>query len=139
MFGTLTNLGVRAPDLEAELAFLTALGASGLTYSQRTHAGAQAERVHVHLGSIRLTLFRAGTYDARLEALGSRPTGGIGHAAFGVTSTDAVVEAAARVGVTPLIPTFTVEAVGIGPAAITYFRSPNGMILEAKQALGPKR
>lgn len=134
-FGKFTNLGLRAPDIDAELAFLGVFGASNVTRSQRMHEGELVERVQVAIGTTRFAMFREGTYDKQLEALGVHPTGGISHAAFEVGSTARLIEAAARAGYAPLIPTFRVESSLSGRALITYFRSPNGVIVEAKEPL----
>ena len=132
MVGPLANLGVRAPDLDRELEFLRVFGA---TEAARSGTIPEKERVQVDIGSTRFTLFRIGTYDRQLAALGAQAAGGISHAAFKVGSTERVVEAAAKAGFAPLIPTFTAEAYLGGPSLITYFRSPNGVIVEAKELL----
>jgi catechol 2,3-dioxygenase-like lactoylglutathione lyase family enzyme len=124
--------------VDAEIAFLRAFGASSVTPHHRLSDGVRIERFHVSLGSARLTLFRRGTYDDQLEAAGVRTAGGIAHAAFDVASTDRVMRAAAAHGIAPLIPTFEVEAFGKGPARITYFRSPNGLVLEAKEIVAAR-
>lgn len=130
------NLGVRAPDIEAELGFLEAFGASEVTKSERLHEGKKVERFHLHLGSTKLTLFRRATYDDALDALGEARGGGIGHVAFEVEDTASIVRALAAKGIHPLIPTFQTPPGPNGPAKrVTYFRSPNGTIVETQEVI----
>jgi catechol 2,3-dioxygenase-like lactoylglutathione lyase family enzyme len=131
------NLGVRAPNMEAELAFLESFGASEVTKTERMHEGQKVERFHLHLGSTKLTLFRRATYDDALEALGEPRGGGIGHVAFEITDTAAIVRALAEKGIRPLIPTFETPPGKNGPAKrVTYFRSPNGTVVETQEVIG---
>lgn len=130
----LTNLGVRAPDLEAEVAFLEAFGASGVERVERMHEGKNVERIRVQLGPLRVVLFRHATYDDQLESMDEQRGGGIGHMAFEVESTEQLLRVVATRGILPLIPTFTVPASSSGPMRrITYFRSPNGTIVETQE------
>jgi catechol 2,3-dioxygenase-like lactoylglutathione lyase family enzyme len=130
------GLGVRAPDIEAELRFLEAFGATDIHRSSRVHEGQVVERVHLYLASGRISLFTRATYDDRLDALGEPRGGGLSHMSFSVPSTDRVLEALAPIGVGPLYPTFSVAATATDPARkVTYFRSPNGTILETQEAI----
>ena len=131
------NLGLRAPDMEAELAFLESFGASDVVKSERIHEGQKVERFHVRLGATKLTLFRRATYDDALDALGEPRGGGIGHVAFEVADTAVIVNALAAKGIRPLIPTFETPPGPNGPAKrVTYFRSPNGTVVETQEILG---
>lgn len=135
------NLGLKAPDLEAELDFFDVLGATGRTITASSPVreglaldGSGAQRGRTRLGSLLLVMFRRAPYDAELEALTGPLGGGIGHVAFDVPSTAAVLRAAAAHGVLPLLGPFTVEASANGPARrVTFFRSPNGTILETQE------
>ena len=130
------NLGIRAPDMDAELAFLEAFGAHDVVKSERIHEGTKVERFHVHVGATKLTLFRRATYDDALDALGEPRGGGIGHVAFEVTDTAAIVNALASKGIRPLIPTFETPPGRNGPAKrVTYFRSPNGTVVETQEVI----
>ena len=130
------GLGVRAPDLDGELRFLSAFGATNIHRSSRVHEGQVVERVHLYLASGRISLFTRATYDDRLDALGQRRGGGLSHMSFSVPSTERVLEALAPIGVGPLYPTFSVAATAADPARrVTYFRSPNGTILETQEAI----
>ena len=130
------GLGLRAPDLESELAFFQAFGATDVSHTSRMHEGQRVERAHLYLASGRITLFRRATYDERLEAIGQPRGGGLSHMSFSVPSTDRVLEALAPLGATPIYPTFLVDARAGDPARkITYFRSPNGTILETQEAI----
>ena len=128
----LANLGVRAPDMEAEVAFLETLGATNVHRTQ----GAKGPRIHLELGPVRITLFPRATYDDQLDALGEPRGGGIGHVAFRVASTERVIEALAARGFAPLIPTFTVPPTPTGGTRrITYFRSPSGTVIETQETV----
>ena len=133
---TFANLGVRAPNLEAELEFLKVFGATDITKTERVHDGHTVERWHLHLGDTKMTLFKRATYDDQLDALGEPRGGGIGHAAFVISGTDEIVARLAKQGITPLIPTFIVEKSASGPRRkITYFRSPNGTVIETQDTI----
>jgi catechol 2,3-dioxygenase-like lactoylglutathione lyase family enzyme len=130
------GLGLRAPDIDGELRFLSAFGATDVHRSSRMHEGQVVERVHLYLASGRISLFTRATYDERLDALGQPRGGGLSHMSFSVPSTDKVLAALEPIGVGPLYPTFVVAATAKDPARkITYFRSPNGTILETQEAI----
>jgi len=135
LFGRMTNLGVRAPNVEAELRFLEHFGAGGLIHTQGDINGAPAERFHVHLGGTRIALFRKASYDDRLAAINESRGGGLAHVAFAVQSTAEVIKRAAAIGVEPLLGPYEVD-VPTGPRRlIAFFRSPNGLILETQETL----
>ena len=136
LLGELANLGVRAPDMEAEVAFLEMFGATNVHRTQ----GARGPRTHLELGTTRMTLFPRATYDDRLDELGEPRGGGLGHVAFKVASTDRIVEALAAKGYAPLIPTFTVPPTPTGGMRrVTYFRSPNGTVIETQETVEDQR
>jgi catechol 2,3-dioxygenase-like lactoylglutathione lyase family enzyme len=145
LVGGLSNLGVKAPDLDAEIAFLRAFGGSGFERMPRSAVleglpldGEGAERVRVLLGGVRLAMYCRAPYDAELEALGAGTRGGLGHVAFDVSDTDAVLAAVARAGIPPLLGPFTVDTAR-GRLIVTFFRSPNGTVLETQQTVAPPR
>lgn len=120
------NLGVRAPDIDAEIWFLQALGARSLLQSG-------PDRWHMMLGDTRLVLFRRAPYDARLEAAGLRPGGGISHVAFELDGAAPLAD--------PLVPTFDANVPALpdvagsrrGPVRVTFYVSPNGAVLETQE------
>ena len=145
LVGGLSNIGVKAPDLEAEIAFLRAFGGGGFDRGPRSPVleglqldGEGAERVRVQLGGVRLVLFRRAPYETELEALGLGAAGGLGHVAFDAADTGAVLAAAARAGIRPLLGPFTVDTAR-GRLVVTFFRSPNGTVVELQQTVAPPR
>ena len=132
--GKLINIGVRAPDMERELEFLKLFTTSPSRKTGAIKNGVDSERAHISVGSADLTLFRAIKYDPQLAALGSNLANGcISHLAFEVDDTEAVIKNLARAGFHPLLPTYRLEESLVGPASITFFRSPNGVIIETKE------
>lgn len=123
---SIANLGVRAPDIDAELWFLQALGASSLLQSG-------PDRWHVMLGDTRLVLFRRAPYDGRLEEAGLRPAGGLSHVALEFAGADLPAEA--------LVPTFDANVPALpgvrdarsGAVRVTFYLSPNRLVLETQQ------
>jgi catechol 2,3-dioxygenase-like lactoylglutathione lyase family enzyme len=136
MLAKMTNLGVRAPDMDAEVDFLVAFGGDEVRRSERVTDGVVHKRAHLHIGAVRFTLFPFATYDARLAELGESRGGGIGHVAFEVPDTQAVLDLVSARGIAPLIPSFTVANTSSGDARrITYFRSPNGTVVETQETI----
>jgi catechol 2,3-dioxygenase-like lactoylglutathione lyase family enzyme len=136
LLAKMTNLGVRAPDMDAEVEFLIAFGGEDVRRSERVTDGIVHKRAHLHIGAVRFTLFPFATYDARLAAIGEPRGGGLGHAAFEVPDTQAVLDLVGARGIKPLIPTFTVANTSSGDARrITYFRSPNGTVIETQESI----
>jgi catechol 2,3-dioxygenase-like lactoylglutathione lyase family enzyme len=134
VLGTMTNFAIRAADVQAELEFLRVFGARSVLRNERVHEGETVERFHLDLGAMHVVLFDRGSIDARLEALGVTPSAGVSHVAFEVGSTERLIAAAAERKIEPLIPTFKVAASPTGgPRLITYFRSPNGTVIETKE------
>lgn len=136
LLAKMTNLGVRAPDMDAEIDFLVAFGGDEVRRSERVTEGVVHKRAHLHIGTTRFTLFPFATYDARLAEIGEPRGGGIGHVAFEVSDTQAVLELVGARGIAPLIPSFTVANTSSGDARrITYFRSPNGTVVETQESI----
>ena len=136
MLAKMTNLGVRAPDMDAEIAFLETFGGEGVRRSERVQDGVLHKRAHIHIGAVRFTLFPFATYDGRLAELGEQRGGGIGHVAFEVQDTKALLDRLTTHGIAPLIPTFSVGMTSSGDARrITYFRSPNGTVIETQESI----
>jgi catechol 2,3-dioxygenase-like lactoylglutathione lyase family enzyme len=139
LLAKMTNLGVRAPDMDAEIAFLESFGGEDVRRSERTTDGVVHKRAHLHIGAVRFTLFPFATYDERLAALGEQRGGGIGHVAFEVPDTQAVLDLVGARGIEPLIPPFTVAMSSSGDSRrITYFRSPNGTVVETQESVAKR-
>jgi catechol 2,3-dioxygenase-like lactoylglutathione lyase family enzyme len=139
LLAKMTNLGVRAPDMDAEVDFLVAFGGGDVRRTERTTDGVLHRRAHLHIGEVRFTLFPFATYDERLAALGEPRGGGIGHVAFEVPDTQAVLDLVGARGIEPLIPSFTVATTSSGDARrITYFRSPNGTVVETQESIAKR-
>ena len=136
LLARMTNLGLRAPDMDAEVDFLVAFGGDEVRRTERVTDGVVHKRAHLHIGAVRFTLFPFATYDARLAELAEPRGGGIGHVAFEVPDTQAVLDLVGARGITPLIPSFTVANTSSGDARrITYFRSPNGTVVETQESI----
>ena len=134
MLRAMTNFAIRAPDVEAELEFLRVFGVEGVRRNERLHEGEMVVRYHFDLGRTHGVMFDRGVVDSRLESLGIVPPQGLSHVAFEIDSTAALIDRAATGGIKPLIDTFKVgDSPTGGPWLVTYFRSPNGTVIETKE------
>ena len=135
LLGLLTNFGIRAPDLEAELVFLGALGASPPERRRLLINGRVSERVFVDFHGTRLGIFRKASYDETLAGLGEERSGGLSHVSFASPDTYRLLHAAAEMGVDPLMGPYEVQMAEGGTGLVTYFRSPNGTVIQGQQRL----
>ena len=118
--------------MDAEAAFLDALGAGGLIrfVSPADHV----DRIRAFLGGADLRFFPTGIYDNLLEA-GER-AGGLSHVGFAVPDLGALAERLERVGVGPLLGPFLAPPTPAGGAMrVSFYRSPNGTLIEPQQIL----
>lgn len=133
LFSAMFNVGVKAPDLDGEVAFMEIFTPSSVERVQRDADFGPKEIVSVVIASTRFFLFPDTVYGPQLEALGVPLSGGIGHISFMTDDMDAVIDAAAARGVEPILGPYEVTPRGHGTRRVAFFRSPNGTILEAQQ------
>lgn len=133
LFEAMFNVGVKAPDLDAEVAFMRAFAPESVERVQRNADFGPKEIVSVMLGGSRFFLFPQTVYDDQLAARNASFPGGIGHVSFMTADLDAVLGAAAAAGIEPLLGPYEVLPQGHGRRRVAFFRSPNGTILEAQQ------
>lgn len=135
VFGDLYNVGVRAADLEAEVAFLKAFMPTTMERIKRNASFGPKEIIAVELGGVQFYLFEKVIYDDELAARNVSVGGGISHISFLVDSTEKVIEAAAQVGAEPILKPYESTLVGHGSRRVAFFRSPNGTVLESQELL----
>jgi catechol 2,3-dioxygenase-like lactoylglutathione lyase family enzyme len=120
------NLGVKVRDVDAELEFLSACGATGIQRGVTRGNEANEPYGMAFLGTQRLLLFQRVLYDKNL----SEPMKhGLAHAVFEVDNTDQVVRQLEARGVLPVwgpaeLPT------AFGTRRLAFFRSPSNFIFE---------
>jgi hypothetical protein len=133
--GSMTNLGIRAPDLEAEIEFLVALGGSTPQRSRLLIGDRVQERVFIDFHGTRFGLFQRASYDDRLEALSQVRGGGLSHVSFQSADAEMALRHAAAAGIAALMGPYDVNTVEGGTGRVVYFRSPNGTVVQAQQRL----
>ena len=126
------NLGVKVRDLEAELAFLKACGATRIEKGTNQTPDGDLGFAMAFLGSQRLLLFPTVIYEG---ALSEPLKGGIAHAVYEVKDVAQVVDKFHSNGVSPLWGPQEVST-PFGRRRIVFFRSPSGFIFETFQHLG---
>ena len=135
MIKGLWNIGLKIVDLDAELAFLSRLGA---TLVQRAalpvEDGEALEYAIVRLGGVRLLLFPQVIFEAQMPG-GVAP--GITHAVFEVDDLDAEYARVKALGAQVLIEPQLIHA-PFGTRRLAFFRSPGGMVFEIMQILENK-
>src|SRR6185436_6846297 len=123
MIKGLWNIGLKIADLDAELAFLSRLGA---TLVQRAALpvgdGDSLEYAIVRLGGVRLLLFPNVIFEDQVPG-GVAP--GLTHAVFEVDDVQAEYERIKRLGGQVLIEPRFAQA-GFGSRQIAFFRAPGG-------------
>ena len=133
MFQEMFNVGVKAPDLEAEVEFLRAFDPEEMERVKRDADFGPKEIVSVSLAGTRLFLFPSTVYDEALAERGIAFAGGIGHVSFMTTDMEHVLESASARGIEPILGPYEVTPQGHGRRRVAFFRSPNGTIIEAQQ------
>jgi hypothetical protein len=128
------NLGVKAPDAEAESKFFAAFNPDRTFYMERLKSPSGPSRVPaVEFGDVKFFFFPNLAYDQDLEE--PRP-GGISHVAFMCDDLDLLVSHLSSQGVEPFRGPYTVDVGDMGLRKVVFYRSPNGTILEPQQLLG---
>lgn len=126
------NLGVKVGDLDADLAFLKACGATGIEKGSVGDPGSEAAFGMAFLGPQRLLLFPKVIYEGALaEPLKS----GLAHAVFQVDDAAAEIARLRDRGVQPLWGPSELST-PFGRRRIVFYRSPSGFIFEFFQHLG---
>jgi catechol 2,3-dioxygenase-like lactoylglutathione lyase family enzyme len=133
LFSGMFNVGVKAPDLDAEVAFMEVFSPTSVERVKRDADFGPKEIVSVVIASTRFFLFPSTVYDPQLEAMGASFPGGIGHISFMTDDMDRVLEVAAAHGIEPILGPYEVTPRGHGTRRVAFFRSPNGTILESQQ------
>jgi catechol 2,3-dioxygenase-like lactoylglutathione lyase family enzyme len=129
----LFNIGVKAPDVEAEKAFFEAFNPSRHFFLDRTKSTVGPKMVPaVEVGKVSFFLFSSLSYDGDLP---QPQPGGISHVAFMVDSMDALVANLAKHGYKPLRGPLVFENADLGRRKVAFFRSPNGTIIEPQEQL----
>jgi catechol 2,3-dioxygenase-like lactoylglutathione lyase family enzyme len=126
------NLGVKVRDLDAELAFLKACGATGIEKGVNQTPDGELGFGMAFLGSQRLLLFPKVIYEGVLTAPLKH---GIAHAVYQVENLASVLAKLRSNGVMPLWGPEEV-ATPFGRRRIVFFRSPSGFIFETFEHLG---
>ena len=125
------NLGIKVRDLDAELAFLDACGATQIQKGMtRGNDGDEAYGM-AFLGPQRLLLFPHVLYEDKLaEPLKY----GLAHAVFEVPAVDEVVQRLERRGIRPIWGPANVPS-AFGHRRRAFFRSPSGFVFETFEHL----
>lgn len=126
------NLGVKVRDLDAELAFLKACGATRIEKGANQTPDGELSFGMAFLGSQRLLLFPKVIYEG---ALAKPLKNGIAHAVYEVDNVASVLDKLRSNGISPLWGPEEV-ATPFGRRRIVFFRSPSGFIFETFQHLG---
>lgn len=128
------NLGVKAPDSEAEAKFFAAFNPDRAFFMERLKSPSGPTKVPaVEFGDVKFFFFPSLAYDEDLEE--PRP-GGISHVAFMCDDLDGLVAHLSSKGVEPFRGPYTVDVGDMGLRKVVFYRSPNGTILEPQQVLG---
>jgi catechol 2,3-dioxygenase-like lactoylglutathione lyase family enzyme len=127
------NLGVKAPDSEAEQRFFAAFNPDRTFFMERLKSPSGPSKVPaVEFGDVKFFFFPSLAYDEDLE----KPhPGGISHVAFMCDDLDALVEHLSLQGIEPFRGPYTVDVGEMGNRKVAFYRSPNGTILEPQQLL----
>lgn len=132
MLKALWNIAGKVTDLDAELRFFEACGATDIVRDFVAGPGGDDEFAMLRLGSERVLLFPNPVYEPNLD----EPMHyGLTHAVFEVEDLDAVLADFESKGVRPFWGPKEVSA-KFGRRRIAFFRSPSGFVFEAEQPLG---
>jgi catechol 2,3-dioxygenase-like lactoylglutathione lyase family enzyme len=129
----LWNIAIKVKDLDAELEFLEACGATEIVRDKVMTDSGEEEFAMLRLGPERILLFPNVVYEPGLP----EPMHfGLSHAVYEVDDLDSVLDDFAAHGVMPIWGPREVSA-SFGHRRIAFFRSPSGFVFEAEQPLGP--
>ncbi len=126
------TLGIKVRDIDAELAFLEACGATRPEKGIIPAPGGDQSFGMAFLGEQRLLLFPKVIYE---DTLPEPLKLGLAHAVFEVDDVDAVIARLGKRGVAPLWGPRHLST-PFGQRRIVFFRSPSGFIFETFQHLG---
>jgi catechol 2,3-dioxygenase-like lactoylglutathione lyase family enzyme len=125
------NMAIKVRDLDAELEFLKACGATDIIRDKVATETGDEEFAMLKLGPERILLFAHLVYEPEL----SEPMHyGLTHAVYEVEDLDKVLEEFAVNGILPIWGPTEVSA-SFGHRRIAFFRSPSGFVFEAMQPL----
>lgn len=125
------NLGIKVRDLDADLAFLDACGATKIEKGTIPRPGGDALYGMAFLGEQRLLLFPQVIYEDKLKEPLHH---GLTHVVFEVPDVAAVLRRYADKGIRPMWGPEDLST-PFGNRRIVFFRSPSGFIFETFQHL----
>lgn len=123
-FETIFNIGVKAPNLDEELRFLSAFNPDKV---YKVKFGPK-EIDAVEIGGIRFFLFSALSYDSYLP---EPRQGGLCHISFMVDDLDALLADLEADGIKPFRGPYEGQLGELGSRMVAMFRSPNGTLISA--------
>jgi len=122
----LWNVAAKVPDLEAEIAFIEAMGGSVLLDEVLRVDERDTRIVLLKWGDKYLHLFERAVYEHRLDT--PRPNG-LCHVVFEVDDLDGLRQRALEAGSHELMPKCFVSA-GFGTRDVVFMQSPGGILFE---------
>jgi catechol 2,3-dioxygenase-like lactoylglutathione lyase family enzyme len=123
-FESIFNIGIKAPNIEEELKFLSAFNPEKVF---KVKFGPK-EIDAVELGGIKLFLFPTLSYEADLP---QPHRGGVGHVSFMVDDLDELLEDLESAGIKPFRGPYEGQLGELGKRMVAMFRSPNGTLVSA--------
>jgi catechol 2,3-dioxygenase-like lactoylglutathione lyase family enzyme len=133
MLKKLWNIAVKVRDLDAEVEFLEACGATDTVRDRVQGDDGPIEFAMLNMGDERILLFPEVIYQSSLPQ--AIPFG-LTHAVFEVDDFEEVLRAYGSNGINPLWGPREVSA-SFGRRRIAFFKSPSGFIFEVEQPLQP--
>lgn len=138
MDGNLWNIGMKAPDMDAEEAFWKQLGGRTRVREvisvDRPEGKADLEYSIMEICDNRLFMSADTVFE---DLVPHKLQPGITHAVFAVKDFEAEYRKLTAMGAEVIIQPVTVSA-GFGTRRLAFFRSPNGLIFEVMQILEGK-
>ena len=116
------NIGVKAPDIEKELAFFKAFRPKKIY--KVSFGPKQIDAIEI--GGVRFFIFSSFSYD---ESLPAPHPGGIGHISFMVDSLDELLASLEQKGIQPFRGPYEGQLGDLGKRMVAMFRSPNGTLI----------
>ncbi len=133
MDAKLWNLGAKVADVDAEAAFLVALGGRLLIREKAKTPAGEVDYAIVALGDTRLLLTPKTVFE---DALANPLQPGLTHAVFEVPELEPEIQRIRALGTEELLPPTEISA-RFGTRKIAFFRSPGGIVFEVMQVLAP--
>lgn len=131
MDGKLWNIGMKVADVDREVEFFAALGATTLIRERTSTAEGELDYALIAFGGTRILMTPKTIFE---DKLGAPLQHGLTHAVFEVADLAAEVERLRTLGTEVLIPPTEIEA-AFGRRKLAFFRSPGGLVFEAMQVL----